>query len=64
MIHETARCVNILLTLINDTKLSNYWDPLDERVVRTRCLAEGLEFLTVSLPKLGKALERALRAGT
>jgi hypothetical protein len=60
---ETNRLVSVLLTLVNNTELSRFWTPLDERYLLARVEAEGLKFLTVELPKLAKALEAAMRQG-
>jgi len=63
MNNEVDRMVSVLLALVQDTKLSCYWSPLDEEHLRTRCRAEGISFLTTELPKLAKMLHQSFRTG-
>lgn len=49
--------------LATDTELSAYVTQHDIAEFKRRALAEGDRFLTVELPKLGKALEAALASG-
>lgn len=53
----------IWLTLTNDTKLSLYVSKEDKIYFEKRVEAEGLDFLTVTLPKLGKAMYAAFQSG-
>lgn len=49
--------------IAKNTELSVYVDKRDLDLVRRRALAEGLDFLTVTLPKLGKAVDRSFESG-
>jgi hypothetical protein len=60
---EVNRMVSVLLTLVQDTELSHYWTPQDERHLRSRCEAEGISYLTTELPKLAKALHKSFTTG-
>jgi hypothetical protein len=43
--------------------MSKYVDDMDRKILRRRALAEGIPFLCVLLPSLGKALEASLESG-
>ena len=60
---EVSRLVSVLLTLVHDTELSRYWTPQDERMLISRCEAEGLTFLTSTLPGLAKSLHTMFSCG-
>lgn len=53
----------VWLTLTNDTKLSSYVTEEDKIYFEERVRAEGLSFLTVALPKLGKSMYAAFESG-
>lgn len=57
---EVERMSQVWLTLTYDTELSRYVTDKDREVFRKRCVAEGLTFLTVTLPAMGKWLESIL----
>jgi hypothetical protein len=63
MITEADRMVSVLLTLVENTELSQYWTALDTRQLRSSVEAEGVAFLTNTLPKLGGLLSELLREG-
>jgi len=54
------RLVSIWKLLATKTQLSEFVQPQDIVVLERRALAEGLPFLTVTLPRLFKALDRGL----
>lgn len=58
--------VDLLLNVLHDSRhlyLSEADLRRDVETIRSRVAREGLPFLTVSLPKLGKALDRSLETG-
>lgn len=55
------RLSTVWLTLTTDTELSRYVTEQDRKVFLRRCEAEGIMFLTVTLPRLAKALEDSFR---
>jgi hypothetical protein len=55
------RLVSVWETLTKNTELSAFVSDYDRSYVRERVQAEGLTFLTVTLPQLGKALDAVLR---
>lgn len=63
MKNELHRAVAILQLMANDTELSKFVTSEDLLLMKRRALAEGIEFLTVTLPTLGKALDTAFESG-
>lgn len=55
------RCLALLSHVVCDTNLAEYVTDEDLVYITNRAKREGLEFLTVTLPKLGKHLEACLR---
>lgn len=64
MKNELHRAVAIWQLLVQDTELSAYVTAEDLLCFKRRALAEGMKFLTVTLPALGKALDTAFESGT
>jgi len=60
---ELHRSEAIWLLLSNDTHLSAFVSSSDKEVFKRRLRAEGMQFLNVSLPALGKALDRSFETG-
>lgn len=58
---ETLRLVSVWETLVKNTELSQYVTDWDLSYIRKRVEAEGLSFLTVTMPQLGKFLDALLR---
>lgn len=58
------RCLVLYNHVASDTALERFVTPQDLSYVAERARREGIEFLTVTLPAMGKALESALRTGT
>lgn len=63
MKNELDRLAAIWRLLANDTELSVYVSASDLRHFENRTRAEGMVFLTVTLPALGKALDRSFETG-
>lgn len=63
MKNELHRAVAIWQLLVQDTELSAFVSVEDLLYFRRRALAEGMKFLTVTLPALGKALDSAFESG-
>lgn len=63
MKNELHRSEAIWLLLSKDTILSPFVTEADEAQFKRRVEAEGIKFLTVSLPALGKALDRSFQTG-
>lgn len=63
MKNELHRAVAIWQLLVQDTELSAYVSVEDLLYVRRRASAEGMKFMTVTLPSLGKALDSAFESG-
>lgn len=59
--HE--RLLPIWEAIATDTELSWWVDKRDISLVRRRTAAEGLDFLTKTLPMLGKAVDRSFETG-
>lgn len=57
------RCLALYSHVASDTTLDEFVTAQDLSYVAERARREGIEFLTVTLPNLGKALESALRTG-
>lgn len=57
------RCLALWSHVAFDTTLAEHVSEQDFSYLRERTRREGIEFLTVTLPQLGKALESALRTG-
>lgn len=57
------RCLALYSHVAFDTALADHVTTKDYSYVAERAKREGIEFLTVTLPTLGKALESALRTG-
>jgi len=60
---ELHRAVAIWRLLANDTQLCEYVTPQDTEAFKRRACAEGMKFLTVTLPSLGKALDKSFETG-
>lgn len=60
MCEQIKRLVSIWKLLATKSQLSEFVEPQDIEVFQRRALAEGLPFLTVTLPRLFKSLDRAL----
>lgn len=61
---ELRRIASLWTLLARNTQLSLFVTDADEALFKTRLEAEGLNFVTVVLPELGKALDRSFRNGT
>jgi len=57
------RLASVWRLLANDTELSAYVGPRDIEVFNQRVLAEGIPYLTTTLPRLYKALDQSMRTG-
>lgn len=57
-------CYDSIEHLVKNTTLMRYVSKDDLRHLRKRIQHEGLEFLTVTLPRLGKAMESGLSTGS
>lgn len=55
--------VSVWETVAKNTQLSAFVTPRDIEMFKTRASAEGLTYLTITLPKLGKALDAAFQSG-
>jgi hypothetical protein len=64
MQNESQRLSALWHFLAKDTHLSLFVTDADVAQFKTRLGAEGLSFLTVSLPALGKALDRSFQTGS
>lgn len=60
---ENQRIGALWSLLANDTKLSQYVTDADRHLFKTRIGAEGISFVTVTLPALGKALDLSFKTG-
>lgn len=60
---ENSRLLAVWRALTIDTKLSLYVTDEDLSYIESRVEAEGLTFLTVSLPSLGKSMYRSFETG-
>lgn len=60
---EAHRLSLVWETLVTDTQLSRYVGEHDIVMFRRRVEAEGLDFLTVTLPALGKSLDASFESG-
>lgn len=60
---EEERVRALWLFLAKDTTLSQFVTDADEALFKTRFGAEGLTFVTVTLPALGKALDKSFKSG-
>lgn len=63
MKNELHRCAAVWQLLAIDTELSAYVTEADLAQFQRRVQAEGLTFLTVTLPALGKALDKSFLTG-
>jgi hypothetical protein len=59
--------LGLLSNLLSDIQRKLHLDPSDVardiETVQSRCRSEGIQFLTVTLPKLGKAIDKGLEDG-
>lgn len=60
---EISRLASVWTLLANDTKLSRYVSEQDLSYFKSRVEAEGLSFLTITLPALGKTVYSAYQSG-
>lgn len=62
-LNESDRSAALWLLLANDTHLSQFVTDADRLLFKRRLGAEGIGFLTNSLPALGKALDTSFQTG-
>lgn len=61
--YELHRMMAVWTILATDTELSRFVTPADQQEFIRRTEAEGVRFLTVTLPALGKALDKSFLTG-